>query len=84
MASCEVELKIKTFLSDNLLVPFDGNIKNDTSLFKTGIVDSYGFVELVLFIEREFAISVQDTELVGGDFDSLVNIVALVKRKIDS
>jgi acyl carrier protein len=42
----------------------------DASFLEEGIVDSTGVLELVMFAEDTFAITVEDEEIVPENFDS--------------
>ena len=46
-----------------------------------GIVDSTGMLEIIYFIEDEFAIKVEDNEMVPENLDSVNNIVGFVEKK---
>lgn len=67
------ENKIKEFLENNFLIDFD-EIEANQNLFESGFIDSYGFIELINFLENEFGITVQDEELVNGTLISLSSI----------
>ena len=56
-------------------------IADDTSFMKAHILDSTGFIELILFIEESFGVKVDDAEMLPENFDSLLNIEAYVGRK---
>ena len=80
-----IEEKIKTYLAVTCLINFDDNkTGNDTDLFQTGLIDSYSFVELVVFLEREFAIKVTDDDLVAVPFNSVNELVSYVREKQDA
>lgn len=51
------------------------------SFLQTGIIDSNGMMALVVFIEQQFAITVDDTELLPENLDSLENVSAFIDRK---
>lgn len=77
-----IENKIKTYLAATCLINFDdGEVDNDTDLFQTGLIDSYGFVELVVFLEREFSIKVTDDDLVLVPFNSVNELVRYLGEK---
>lgn len=59
----------------------DGKIKNDTLIFQEGYFDSMGFVRLITFLEREFGVKSQDTDLVESNFASINAITDFVLRK---
>jgi acyl carrier protein len=56
----------------------------DESLFELGILDSFGVVELVCFIEEKFEISVLDSELTAEKFGGVNKMAALVTEKLDN
>ena len=48
----EIEHKIKSFIEDRFLVLFDNEkISPITNLFEASVINSYGMVELVVFLE---------------------------------
>jgi acyl carrier protein len=61
----------------------DGNVSLswDDSLIKSGIVDSLGILRLVAFIEENFSVVVEDTEVVPENFESINAMSSLVQRK---
>jgi acyl carrier protein len=56
----------------------------DTPLFSGGIVDSFGVLELLAFIERTFGIDIDPGRHELSDFDTISKIVALLQRRADS
>jgi acyl carrier protein len=69
------------YLEEQLLIEFGGEIGPDTDLFEAGVLDSFGLIELVKFIEKEFAISIEDEEIASPALASLAGMTALVERK---
>ncbi len=51
-------------------------------LFSSGILDSYGLVEFIGFIETEFKIEVLDDEFITENFKNLIAIKEFVSRKL--
>lgn len=76
------EEKIRKFLTRQFLFEFDEAITADSDLFELGLVDSYGFVELVTFLESEFAIQFTEDEIVDGGLNTLAGITAAVSAKV--
>ncbi len=75
--------RIRQFIIDNFLYgsPPPG-FDDGASLLDTGVIDSTGVMELVLFIEEEFGVQVADEEVVPENLDSVVRICGFVARKI--
>lgn len=53
----------------------------DVSLIENGIIDSTGVLELVMYIEEKYSISIDDEELIPENLDSINNITAFLKTK---
>ncbi|WP_430934282.1 acyl carrier protein [Saccharicrinis sp. 156] len=56
-------------------------IKDETLIFDEGIFDSMGLLGLINFLESEFSITTEDSELQEENFGSVERIVAFVERK---
>lgn len=63
---------------------FDGETKLDQtqSLIGTGIVDSTGTLELIVFLENEFGVAFDDSELVIDNFECIDRIARFVEEKL--
>lgn len=70
--------RIRAFIEETFIV--DG-FADDDSFLRTGVIDSTGMMELVLFLEQEFAIKIVDTELVPRNLDSIARAATFVERK---
>jgi len=79
----ELKNKIRTFVVENFLFSNNENLEDNTSFLEEGIIDSTGVLELVGFIEEEFAITVEDEELIPENLDSINNVTAYLKSKIN-
>ena len=81
----EFQEKIRQFLSDELLVEFDGDhLNEETNLFESGLVDSYGFVELVSHIEGTGGIKFSNDEIMNAEFSSLKGFAEVTERLVES
>jgi len=78
---CEPRPVLVRYLEEQLLIEFGAAIGPDTNLFEAGVLDSFGLIELVKFIEKEFSISIEDDEIASPALSSLAGMTALVERK---
>ena len=77
-----IEQQVRNYILENFLFTNDASaLANDVSFLEKGIVDSTGVLEMILFLEQEFAIKVADSEMVPENLDSVVNIVHYVQSK---
>jgi acyl carrier protein len=81
MQTVEIEHEIRTFLVDNFLFG-DGQKLQDSVPLLGNVIDSTGVMELVLFLQDRFSITVEDEEVVSDNLDSVKSAVAFVGRKL--
>ncbi len=58
----------------------DREVTYDTPLISGGIVDSFSMVSLKVFLETKYNLSIPDAKATPEAFDSVNNIVALLKE----
>ena len=56
-------------------------LKEDTPLLETGILDSLALLSLLVFLEKEFNISVDDFEVIPENFNTINAICAYVRSQ---
>ncbi len=57
-------------------------IDERTLLFDEGIFDSLGLLNLISFLERDFQVKVDDSELDAENFESIKAIESFVQKKL--
>lgn len=73
---------LRAYVLENFLFTDDGSRLNDgDSFLQTGILDSTGILEIILFIEETFGIEVADTEMEPANLDSIDRLVSYIERK---
>ncbi len=73
--------KVRDFIKTNFYAANATKMTDDASLLDLGIIDSTGILEVVSFIEGEFAITVEDHEMLPDNLDSVDKITAFIGRK---
>ena len=77
-----MEDAINQYISTEIVTtPDQLPLDNDLSLMEANILDSVAFLNLVMFLEERFAISVEDTELTRENFETINIIAAYVRQK---
>jgi acyl carrier protein len=71
----------KYILETFLFTSDDGALADDDSFLDKGIIDSTGILELIMFLEEHYGISVTDEEMLPENLDSVTNLVRFVERK---
>jgi acyl carrier protein len=79
-----VRTRVRQFILDNFYVNDPDSLSDETSLIDSGIVDSTGMMDIILFLETECGIRVEDDETIPENLESIDQIVAFVGRKLNS
>jgi acyl carrier protein len=78
----QLRSEIRQFvLNDLLLGDTASMLDDDESFLETGTLDSSSVLEVVMFLEHNFQLTVQDRELVPENLDSVNRLVQFVMLK---
>ena len=77
-----IQEKIRNYIVENFLFGSD-DLRDEDSFLEHGVVDSTGVLELVLFAEETFGITVDEEEVLPENFDSITSLARYVTRKSD-
>ena len=77
-----IEERIRTFILKNLYFAEGSALSDDVSFLAEGIIDAMGALELVTFVESEFGIRIDMSEVVVKNFDSIAKLANFVRRKL--
>lgn len=79
----EIEQRVRQFITDNFVI--DGGpdrLEGTVSLTQSGVFDSMGVLEMVMFIEERFGVPVPDGDTVPENLDSVDRIVRYVGNRL--
>lgn len=76
--------QIREFVEERFLIEFDDTFPEDTDLFKAGVIDSFGYVQLCRFLERTFHIKFSEEEMTSNVLVSLTRIQEYIARKLEA
>lgn len=79
-----MEDKIRKFIEESFLVEFGDSLNEDSDLFKEGVMDSFGYIQLCRFLESEFGITFSEQEMATNVLVNLSSIRAFVARKVEA
>ncbi len=76
-----VENDVKEFVMESFYVSDGAELSEDISLIDSGIVDSTGMMDIILFLEGRYAISIEDHETTPENLETIGRIASFVARK---
>lgn len=75
--------RIRHFILNQFPLARQRAVRDEDPLLGTGIIDSLGILEVVVFIESEFGITIADEELAPESFESIATMSRFVDGKLD-
>jgi len=72
---------IRSFILEKYPAARKNGLQDSSPLLESGILDSLGVLDLVAFVEQEFAITVSDDELLPENFQTVSQLAAFVAQK---
>ncbi len=77
----DITQKINRYISKSILKQPDRLIPPDEKLISSGLIDSFSLVDLALFIEDNYGVRIDDTELNADTFDTLEELAKLIHMR---
>jgi acyl carrier protein len=77
----DIRQQVRSFVTTNFYVPDPSALADEASLLDQGIIDSTGVLEVISFLEDTFGLTVDDTEMVPENLDSIERISSFVAKK---
>lgn len=74
---------ITGFLLERFPLARKQNLREDTPLLESGLLDSLGILDVVAFVEGRFGIRLSDDDLVPENFQSIEKLAAFLKCKMN-
>lgn len=74
--------QLKTYMEENYLFSFGDDAEVTDNLLELGIIDSYGFVELIAYIETTYAIAISGPDMESPLLVSYSGLVQFVAEKL--
>ena len=79
--STEMITTLGEFIAAKILKQPKRVIRANESLISSGLVDSFSLMDLALFVEDQFGVRIEDTELNAQAFDSLEQLASLIRSR---
>jgi acyl carrier protein len=80
-ANAELIERLEAYIASEVLKQPSRRIDRQAPLISSGLVDSFNLVGLALYVEEEFGVHVDDTELSASTFDTLEQLAELIRLR---
>ena len=73
--------KLSEFISGTILKQPNRRIDPSEPLLSSGLIDSFSLMDVALFVEDNFGVRIEDTELNADTFDNLTQLASLIESR---
>jgi acyl carrier protein len=73
--------KLQSYIVANILKQPGRIILPDEALISSGLIDSFSLMDVALFVEDNFGVRIDDTELNADTFDTLTQLTTLIETR---
>lgn len=80
-AMADLKQKLRTFFIEDIIQDDSYDLELDEPLISSGLVDSFSLVEVATFIEDEFDVEVDNSDLNAESFDTIEQIAAYIEAR---
>jgi acyl carrier protein len=77
----DIRTQVRQFITTNFYLPPEQKLEDSDSLIDSGLVDSTGVLEIVVFIEEKLGVTVDDQEILPENLDSITKIASFVESR---
>jgi acyl carrier protein len=77
----EMKTKLAGYLVKDILKQPSRIIQPGEALLSSGLIDSFHLVDLALYVEDNFGVHIDDSDLNASTFDSLDGLIALIQSR---
>ena len=78
----DIEKRIKEFIVKSILKQPSRTLASSEPLISSGLIDSFSLVDLAVYVEDEFGVHIDDSELNSDTFDTMAQLIELINNRI--
>ena len=82
MADAEIAGKLAQHIAKTILKQPSRTVKETEPIISSGLIDSFNLVDLALFVEDQFGVRIDDSELNAQTFDTVAQLADLIQTRL--
>lgn len=79
----DLQHELRSYIVENYLFGQDDGFRDSDSFWELGLMDSTGVLELISYLEERYAITLESSEIVPENLDSVEKLTGFLSRKIE-
>jgi acyl carrier protein len=76
-----ITASLEKYIASQMLKQPNRQIADEEALISSGLIDSFSLMDLALFVEDNFGVRIEDTELNAETFDNLAQLTTLIESR---
>jgi acyl carrier protein len=80
MADSELCATLRTYLTSEIINDPDYPLGDDEPIISSGLVDSFSLVDVALWIEEQYDVHIDNTELNADNFDTVAELADYIEN----
>lgn len=76
-----IQAAVEKYIASQILKQPNRKIASSEPLISSGLIDSFSLMDLALFVEDNYDVRIEDTELNADTFDNLDQLSALIESR---
>lgn len=77
----DIKIKLESYILGKIMKQSKPHLDTEVALISGGLIDSFSLVDLALFIEDEFGVHIDDSELNSNTFDTFEQLMSLIETR---
>ena len=77
----DIAVQLAQYIARDILKQPKRQITGEMALISSGMIDSFHLVDLAIFVEEQFKVRIDDSELNKETFDNLDQLVTLIRQR---
>lgn len=82
MADPEIAGQLAQYIARTILKQPNRTVRETEPIISSGLIDSFNLVDLALFVEDQFGVRIDDSELNAQTFDTLAQLADLIQSRL--
>jgi acyl carrier protein len=79
--SSEIAQTLAEYIAAKILKQPNRKVAETEPLISGGLIDSFHLVDLAMFVEDQFGVRIDDSELNANTFDTLAQLAGLIRQR---
>jgi acyl carrier protein len=77
----EIRIRLREYLTKDVLRDASYPLGDNDALISSGLIDSFSLVDVALWVEDQFGVHIDNSELNAGSFDNVSQLASYIQQR---